>query len=124
MGGERIGGSLTAAQREDIVAGHEPITGLLQSVADARKELSPCIPFLRLQDHGGQLNWTCPLDNASAVPDQVTLSHLPVERKVRSYILGFIQEQRDGLFQPYFESLLNSCATQYLCHEFDSATQI
>jgi len=74
------GGSLTAAQRQDVMAGHEPITSLLQSVAGVRKDLSPWIPFLRLQEHGGQLNWTCPLDNASAVPDQATLTYLPVEK--------------------------------------------
>lgn len=80
-GGKRITANLTAAERQNVLPGHEPITALLQAVAGVRKELSPWIPFLRLQEHGGQLNWTCPLDNPSTVPGPVTLSHLPVEKR-------------------------------------------
>ncbi len=73
-------GSVAAGERAGIPRADEPITGLLQSIAGTRKELSPWIPYLRLQDYGGQLQWTCPLDNGSTIPDSATLAHLPIEK--------------------------------------------
>ena len=54
----------------------ESITGLLKSVASARGELAPWIPYWRLQDRGGYLNWTCPLDNQSTPPDGGTMMQM------------------------------------------------
>jgi hypothetical protein len=71
-------GGLSAGERGATPPARESITGLLQSVSTARRELSPWIPYLRLQDHGGHLNWTCPLDNPSTPPDASTLARLPV----------------------------------------------
>jgi hypothetical protein len=54
----------------------EPITGLLQSVASGNRELGPWIPYWRLRDRGGILNWTCPLDNQSTPPDRGTMAQM------------------------------------------------
>lgn len=60
--------------------GHAPpresITGLLQSVASGNRELAPWIPYWRLQDCGGFLNWTCPLDNQSKPPDRAAMARM------------------------------------------------
>lgn len=69
-------GGISAGERGGTPPTHEPITGLLQSVSSIRRELSPWIPYLRLQDYGGHLHWTCPLDNTSTPPDAVTLAGL------------------------------------------------
>lgn len=52
----------------------EPITGLLQSVASRQHELAPWIPYWCLQNRGGHLNWTCPLDNRSTPPDRQSMA--------------------------------------------------
>jgi nucleoside phosphorylase len=54
----------------------EPITGLLQSVASGNREVAPWIPYWRLQDRGGYLNWTCPLDNQDTPPDQGMMARM------------------------------------------------
>lgn len=74
-------GGISAGERGTTPPAREPITGLLQSVSTASRELSPWIPYLRLQDHGGYLNWTCPLDNPSTPPDASTLARLPAGPK-------------------------------------------
>jgi len=69
-------GDIAAGERSEIPAAREPVTGLLQAVASARRDLAPWIPYLRLQDHGGMLNWTCPLDNPSTPPDPIETPQL------------------------------------------------
>jgi hypothetical protein len=67
----QVDASIAAGSRGPVHApGHESITGLLQSVASSNRELAPWIPYWRLQDRGGFLNWTCPLDNKSTPPDR------------------------------------------------------
>lgn len=69
-------GGISAGERGDTPLAQESITGLLQSVSSSRRELAPWIPYLRLQDYGGHLHWTCPLDNTSNPPDQLTIARL------------------------------------------------
>jgi hypothetical protein len=69
-------GGIAAGERGDAPIAREPVTGLLQSVASARGDLAPWIPYLRLQDHGGHLNWTCALDNPSTPPDAMAAAQL------------------------------------------------
>jgi hypothetical protein len=69
-------GGFSVGEQGDTPPAQESITALLQSVSSIRRELSPWIPYLRLQDYGGHLNWTCPLDNASEPPDPMTLARL------------------------------------------------
>lgn len=69
-------GGVSAGERGGTPPTHEPMTGLLQSVSSIRRELSPWIPYLRLQDYGGHLQWTCPIDNTSTPPDAVALASL------------------------------------------------
>lgn len=73
-------GGISAGERGGTPPAPEPITGLLQSVSSTRRELSPWIPYLRLQDYGGHLHWTCPLDNPSTPPDAMTLARLATEK--------------------------------------------
>jgi hypothetical protein len=65
-------GDIAAGERGDIPLAREPVTGLLQAVASTGRDLAPWIPYLRLQDYGGALNWTCPLDNPSTPPDPIS----------------------------------------------------
>jgi len=65
-------GAISAGERGDMPLAHEPVTSLLQAVASTRRDLAPWIPYLRLQDGGGVLNWTCPLDNPSVPPDPIS----------------------------------------------------
>src|ERR1017187_6775759 len=72
----KTSGGIAAGERDDAPIAREPVTGLLQAVASARGDLAPWIPYLRLQDHGGHLNWTCPLDNPSTPPDAMAAAQL------------------------------------------------
>jgi len=69
-------GGVSAGERGEAPIAREPVTGLLQAVASARGDLAPWIPYLRLQDHGGHLQWTCPLDNPSTPPDAMAAAQL------------------------------------------------
>lgn len=73
-------GGISAGERGGTPPAHDSITGLLQSVSSTRRELSPWIPYLRLQDYGGHLHWTCPLDNTSTPPDAMTLARLAMSK--------------------------------------------
>jgi hypothetical protein len=69
--------SLAAGSRGPSHApARESITGLLQSVASSNRELAPWIPYWRLRDRGGFLNWTCPLDNQSTPPDRGAMAQM------------------------------------------------
>jgi hypothetical protein len=66
----QVDASIAAGSRGPAHApAREAITGLLQSVASGNREVAPWIPYWRLQDRGGYLNWTCPLDNQDTPPD-------------------------------------------------------
>ena len=69
-------GALSAGARGNIPPPSEPVTGLLQAVASSRADLAPWIPYWSLQEHGGHLNWTCPLDNPSTQPSEQALANL------------------------------------------------
>ncbi|MGD0567057.1 MAG: hypothetical protein ABSA78_01530 [Candidatus Sulfotelmatobacter sp.] len=72
-----VDASIAAGSRgPEHAPARESITGLLQSVASGNRELAPWIPYWRLQDHGGFLNWTCPLDNQSTPPDRGTMAQM------------------------------------------------
>lgn len=67
-----VTGGVSAGSRPDTPMARDPITSLLQSISSSRNELAPWIPYLRLQDNGGHLDWTCPLDNPSkSEPDRL-----------------------------------------------------
>jgi len=73
----QVDASIAAGSRGPAHApGRESITGLLQSVASSNRELAPWIPYWRLQDRGGFLNWTCPLDNKSTPPDRGAMAQI------------------------------------------------
>jgi adenosylhomocysteine nucleosidase len=69
----RIRGSIStfsATEYQEDNPGEDSLTDLLRSVAGDRPNLGPWIPFWRLQQAGGVLNWTQPLDNRSIPPDE------------------------------------------------------
>lgn len=47
----------------------DPITTMLRSLASVSRDVAPWVPYWRLTGMGGNLRWTCPLDNRS-VPKQ------------------------------------------------------
>ncbi|MBF0424587.1 MAG: toll/interleukin-1 receptor domain-containing protein [Magnetococcales bacterium] len=63
-------GAFSAAERPKDTPGLDPMTDLLRSIAGSKPDLGPWIPFWRLREAGGQLNWTKPLDNRSEPPDE------------------------------------------------------
>jgi len=58
-----VRGSLTAAAVQGPGDGRDNITALLRSVARSLPQSAPWIPFFRLEQMGGHLNWFGPLDN-------------------------------------------------------------
>lgn len=68
-------GSFSAAGRQKETPGFDPMTGLLRSIAGSKPDLGPWIPFWRLREAGGHLNWTKPLDNRSEPPDDTAKLH-------------------------------------------------
>jgi hypothetical protein len=43
----------------------EPVTDLLRAITSQQRELAPWIPYWRLHERGGHLDWSRPLDNPS-----------------------------------------------------------
>lgn len=74
-------GSVSAASRGSDVVGREPVTDLLRAVTPVAQELTPWIPYWRLQNAGGRLDWTCPLDNPSRPSEKPT-----VPREIQTWI--------------------------------------
>jgi len=70
-------GGLSTGSRGVTPKFSEPVTGLLQAVASSRSDLAPWIPFWCLQECGGHIDWTCPLDNPSTQPPEQALAQLP-----------------------------------------------
>lgn len=66
-----IVGAFSVATRQEDTPGSDSMTDLLQSIAGSCPDLGPWIPFWRLREAGGQINWTRPLDNRSAPPDEM-----------------------------------------------------
>jgi nucleoside phosphorylase len=64
------GGTITAGERGPAGPGSDPITNQLRSVASGDKETATWIPYWRLRDFGGWLDWTCPIDNPSSPPER------------------------------------------------------
>jgi hypothetical protein len=60
-----VNASLSAGSRGGDERAHEPVTDLLRSIASAKRELAPWIPYWRLSTVGGYLDWSCPIDNPS-----------------------------------------------------------
>lgn len=54
--------------------GEDPITELLRAITSRQREVAPWIPFWRLHERGGFLNWTHPVDNRSKKPQDAELS--------------------------------------------------
>jgi len=81
----QVDGSIAAGSRGPTQPpAREPITGFLQSVTSDRRELAPWIPYWCLQDRGGYLNWTCPLDNRSTPPDRGMVARMAAMRIEKS----------------------------------------
>ncbi|MFG2143683.1 hypothetical protein ACGFRG_05720 [Streptomyces sp. NPDC048696] len=57
--------AVSAVSINDQNPGHEPITEILRSITHQQRELAPWIPYWRLQDMGGHLDWSHPIDNPS-----------------------------------------------------------
>jgi len=66
-----VTGAFSAATRQHDAPGTDPVTDLLRSIAGGSEHLGPWIPFWRLKEAGGQINWTRPLDNRSTPPDEM-----------------------------------------------------
>lgn len=62
--------TFSAVEGQEDTPGEDSLTDLLRSFAGDRPNLGPWIPFWRLQQAGGVLNWTQPLDNRSIPPDE------------------------------------------------------
>jgi nucleoside phosphorylase len=73
---DQVDGAISAGSRGPAQPARESVTGFLQSIVSDRRDLAPWIPYWRLQDRGGYLNWTCPLDNRSTPPDSGTLMRM------------------------------------------------
>jgi tetratricopeptide (TPR) repeat protein len=71
----RVTGAFSAATRGDDCPSFEPMTDLLRAVTTSNPDLGPWVPFWRLHEAGGRINWTKPLDNPSTPPDEMARLH-------------------------------------------------
>jgi hypothetical protein len=72
-----VQGVFSAATRAADLPGKEPVTDLLRCVTQQSPELAPWIPYWRLQEAGGYLNWTGKLDNPTKSPEGEEAKALP-----------------------------------------------
>ncbi len=63
-------GSVSVAARPDDTSGSDSLTDLLRTVATTRPDLGLWIPYWRLRQAGGEIDWSRPLDNRSEPPDE------------------------------------------------------
>lgn len=61
--------TISVASSGNIKIGSDSVTDMLRSIATSRPELGHWIPYWRLNEAGGQVNWTGALDNRSKEPD-------------------------------------------------------
>ena len=64
-------GAFSALERSDDMFGSDPITDQLRAIAGANNDLGPWIPYWRLRQAGGEINWTGNFDNKSTPPDEL-----------------------------------------------------
>jgi nucleoside phosphorylase len=84
-----VGGTLSAGARASGSRGHDAVTDLLRTLSPLPREVAPWVPYWLLENMGGHLDWTCPLDNRSKPPDEPTTQELPLKaraREVQSWI--------------------------------------
>jgi tetratricopeptide (TPR) repeat protein len=62
--------AISAGPTSQVCPGTEPCTGLLRAVAAGRPDLAPWVPYWRMQEAGGEVNWAGSLDNRSREPDE------------------------------------------------------
>ena len=72
-----VQGTFSAGTRAADRPGKEPVTDLLRCVTQQSPELAPWIPYWRLQEVGGYLNWTGKLDNPTKSPKGRKRKHCP-----------------------------------------------
>jgi hypothetical protein len=66
---DKVQGVFSAGTRVGDQPGKEPVTDLLRTVTRQSLELAPWIPYWRLQEAGGYLNWSGQLDNPTKPPE-------------------------------------------------------
>jgi len=66
-------GAFSAAMRLEDTPGFDSVTSLLRSITGNQPDLGPWIPFWRMQEAGGAINWTTPLNNRSQPPSENAL---------------------------------------------------
>lgn len=84
------------ADEPDRVSG-DPITTMLRSLASVSRDVAPWVPYWRLKGMGGNLRWTCPLDNRS-VPERALTTRRPTLAARGSSRHGCIPAQWAGDF--------------------------
>lgn len=57
--------AVSAASACDQAPGNDPITSMLQSMTGQQRGLAPWVPYWRLHERGGHLDWSHPIDNPS-----------------------------------------------------------
>ena len=82
---DKVQGVFSAGTRASDQPGKEPVTDLLRTVTRQSPELAPWIPYWRLQETGGYLNWTGTLDNPTKLPEGDEAKALP-SKDVQSWL--------------------------------------
>ncbi|MCC9705941.1 hypothetical protein E4N62_12180 [Streptomyces sp. MNU76] len=70
-------GDVSAESRPLLSPGREPITDMLRALSPLPKDVSPWVPYWRLESFGGYLDWTCPVDNPSRPDDDEQRNNPP-----------------------------------------------
>jgi hypothetical protein len=70
---EMADGVITAGEHWPPGPGSDAVTNQLRSIASGDRTMAPWIPYWRLVNRGGWLDWTCPIDNPSRPPERADL---------------------------------------------------
>ncbi len=71
--------SLSTLSADRTKIGSESVTQMLRAIASENANLGPWIPFWRLYEAGGQVNWSGALDNPSYEPDAGARAQLAMQ---------------------------------------------
>jgi hypothetical protein len=64
-----VGAHVAAGTSGVSVRPADPITNLLAVLTAQSRDERPWIPYWRLEELGGRLDWACPIDNPSNAPE-------------------------------------------------------
>lgn len=70
---EAVTSAFSAGERSADTIGKDSVTDFLRATTTQSPDIEPWVPFWRLTQAGGRIDWTRPLDNPSTPPDELAM---------------------------------------------------